>query len=61
MIDNQWNIDRVYWYARGYHDGRAYGYNNTDYDMLDEYQYYYGKGYETGVTDYCLYDESGDE
>lgn len=44
----------LYWYARGYHDGRLYGNEETISDAYDdESKHYYKRGYDCGVADYC--------
>jgi hypothetical protein len=53
---NKWTMDRVYWYARGYHDGRANGLENY-YNMEEEYRYYYDKGFKDGGVDHIELDK----
>jgi len=48
----------AYVYARGYYDGRNYGYEDTGQEwMTDEERHIYQTGYERGVSDYCEIDE----
>ena len=44
-------------YAIGYWEGRHYGCEETDYDPADPAKPYYKAGYESGVGDYCRFDE----
>ena len=49
----------AYVYARGYFDGRTYGYEKTHQEwMTDEERQIYREAYERGVSDYCELDES---
>jgi hypothetical protein len=52
------NTRALYWYARGYYDGRSEGVrddNVTEYPDADRQAY--KDGYDRGVTDYCDYDD----
>jgi hypothetical protein len=44
-------------YAIGYFEGRHYGCEETNYDPADPCRHYYNAGYESGVGDYCRFDE----
>ena len=57
--------EQIYWFARGYHDGRAVGagvdegldvIGNREEDAANRVAY--KRGYDTGVADYCDLDES---
>ena len=44
----------LYWFARGYHDGRLYGNEESAADLYDdESKHLYKRGYDCGVADYC--------
>ena len=58
--DGKWTLDRVYYYARGYYDGRSIGVENKE-DIPEQYYHEYNTGYECGVTDYCEIDNPEDE
>ena len=48
----------AYTYARGYFDGRTYGYEASLQEWFNEEERAaYLEGYDKGVTDYCEYDE----
>ena len=47
------NAVDLYAYAVGYYDGRAFGVDNCPFEE-DCMRQSYKRGYETGVTDYCL-------
>lgn len=52
------NTRTLYWYARGYYDGRSIGVGDedlTEYTEADRQAY--KDGYDRGVTDYCEYDD----
>ena len=52
----------LYWFARGYYDGRSYGSEqSTDTLYDDQSKHFYKRGYDCGVFDYCaLAHEDGD-
>lgn len=50
-----------YWYARGYYDGRANGFEARPDDITDQDKHDYASGYLRGVTDFCLIDETEQE
>jgi hypothetical protein len=58
------NWEQVYWYARGYHDGRVVGAGveegldaiGDDADR-DANRVAYKQGYDLGVADYCDLDK----
>jgi len=50
------NDDQLYWFARGYHDGRVVGAGVEEgLDAIDgdEDRVAYRRGYDLGVSDYC--------
>lgn len=47
----------IYWYARGYYDGRRAGVEGRPDNLTDEEEQSYSEGYERGVADFCEYDE----
>ena len=54
------NHEFMYWYARGYHDGRVVGAGveeglDAAYSVITRHAY--RMGYEIGVSDYCDLDE----
>lgn len=54
------NDEQLYWFARGYHDGRVVGAGVEEgleaaYDDLSRRAY--RQGYDVGVSDYCDLDE----
>ena len=58
------NYEEIYWYARGYHDGRAIGagvgegldtIGNRPEDAPNRVAY--KEGYDKGVADYCDLDQ----
>ena len=52
------NKMQIYWYARGYYEGRAHGNDegiNATYS--DGTRHAYRIGYDAGVSDYCDLDE----
>ena len=54
------NDDQLYWFARGYHDGRVVGAGVEEgLDAIDddEDRVAYRRGYDLGVSDYCDLDE----
>jgi hypothetical protein len=52
------NYTIAYTYARGYFDGRTYGYEASLQEWFNEEERAaYLEGYDKGVTDYCEYDE----
>lgn len=52
------NSRTLYWYARGYFDGRSVGITDEDLtDYADADRQAYKDGYDRGVTDYCELDE----
>ena len=52
--------NEMYWFARGYYDGRAKGSDHYDYNGTKEehavLRHSYRVGYDAGVTDYCNLD-----
>ena len=52
------NHEFMYWYARGYYEGRAFG-NDEGLDAAysDQTRHAYRMGYDVGVSDYCDLDE----
>jgi len=48
----------MYWYARGYYDGRAKGVESEGFLL---HRYAYRAGYDKGVADYCEYDLDEDD
>ena len=52
-MDKTTNAVDLYAYAVGYYDGRAFGVDNCPFEE-DCMRQSYKRGYETGVTDYCL-------
>lgn len=49
----------IYWYGRGYYDGRRYGYEASmesvetwEQEIIEAYK----RGYDCGVADYCEMD-----
>ena len=54
------NTRTLYWYARGYYDGRRFGYYYDDSDLMNYAEadrQAYKDGYDRGVEDYCEYDD----
>lgn len=52
----------LYWFARGYYDGRLYGSEQSasnPYD--DESKHFYNLGYHCGVADYCAITHEDEE
>jgi len=44
----------LYWFARGYYDGRSYGNEQSAANLYDdESKHFYKRGYDCGVVDYC--------
>jgi hypothetical protein len=58
-------MKKEYWFARGYHDGRANGReDHAVRERADEERHAYRRGYDCGVADHCQLDineEWGDE
>ena len=55
-------MNKEYWFARGYYDGRSKG--TPDEELLSLLKgadrKSYNTGYDAGVTDYCDYDMIGE-
>ena len=51
-------MNKEYWFARGYFDGRSEGSIDESIPELVSGEFYhsYKLGYDTGVTDYCALD-----
>ena len=49
--------DEMVAYCMGYWDGRHTGCEENPYDPADPVRVYYTTGYESGVGDYCRFDE----
>jgi hypothetical protein len=53
------NNTQIYWYGRGYYDGRHHGYE-ASLEFVDtwepEIKAAYKRGYDCGVADYCEMD-----
>jgi hypothetical protein len=50
------NDEQIYWFARGYHDGRVVGAGVEEgLDAIDDApnRVAYRQGYDVGVSDYC--------
>ena len=50
------NDEQIYWFARGYHDGRVVGAGVEEgLDAIDDApnRVAYRRGYDCGVSDYC--------
>ena len=43
----------IYWYARGYYDGREKGYRVSELHVPNQHQDVYNDGYDRGVSDHC--------
>lgn len=50
--------DGVYWYARGYYDGRADGAEASTDGLSASQAHSYTSGYMRGVTDFCIIDNN---
>jgi hypothetical protein len=48
-------MKELYWFARGYYDGRSFGNQEASAVELydDESKHFYRRGYDSGVADYC--------
>ena len=66
MNKQQMDAAAIYWYARGYHDGRVVGtgveegydaINGREENETDRLRHAYRQGYDCGVSDYCDLDE----
>lgn len=53
--------DGVYWYARGYYDGRAEGAEASTDGLSELHSASYKAGYMRGVTDFCIIDNNEGE
>ena len=54
MDIKQLNTKELYWFARGYHDGRLYGNEDSAAALYDDMsKHFYRRGYDCGVADYC--------
>ena len=60
------NKEQLYWFARGYHEGRVVGagveegydaINGREENETDRLRHAYRQGYDRGVSDYCDLDE----
>ena len=55
------SFNATYWFARGYYDGRSKGMEDDHESIPEEYLFSYKSGYESGVTDFCEFDEDNYE
>lgn len=52
------NFDHMYAFAQGYYQGRVYGeYIDPPFEQ-DQERHLFKLGYESGVSDYCYFDEA---
>lgn len=52
------NFDHMYAFAQGYHQGRVHGeYIDPPFEH-DQERHLFKLGYESGVADYCYFDEA---
>lgn len=49
----EFNENHCLAYALGYYHGRAEGVDQNPYESCDPARYWYTRGYDAGVADYC--------